>query len=80
MVARQDGDVTFGVCRPIAAEIDIPPLRPIESMPINHKRLKTECISLLNTNRKPWSPDITFDVGRPLAAEISIPPGTITAD
>ena len=42
MVARQDGDIIFGVGRPLAAKLNIMPLWPIENMLVIHKRLKTE--------------------------------------
>ena len=78
MVARQDGDVNVGVGLPLASEINIPPLRPIENMLITHKRFKIMGICLLNTNRKPSSPDkmaTSFLCGTPpLAAEINILP------
>ena len=57
MVARQDGDVTFCVGRPLADEINIQPLRETDKMLIIHKRLSIEGICPLNTNRKPWSHD-----------------------
>ena len=51
-VARQDGDVIFGVWRPLAAASDFLPLRPIENVTAFHKRLKTEDLSLLLLNKQ----------------------------
>ena len=50
MVARQDGDDTFCVGRPLAAETNIQILGDTEKMLIIHKRLKIEGIFLLKTN------------------------------
>ena len=51
-VARQEDDVTFGVVRPLEAEINILPLQSIENTLI-HKRFKIEGICFLNTSWKP---------------------------
>ena len=47
-VARENGDVILGVGRPLAAETDMPSLRPFENMLVIPKRLKILAIFLLN--------------------------------
>ena len=42
---------------PLAAEIIIPPLMPVENIKIFYKRLKIKGICPLNMKWKPWSPD-----------------------
>ena len=48
MVARQDGDNIFGVGRPLAAETDFLPIRPVENMPVFSQTAETEDLLLLN--------------------------------
>jgi hypothetical protein len=55
MVKLSNGDVTSDLRRPLAAEIDIPPLLSTQKTPITCERYTVDAKHVLNTDRKPWS-------------------------
>jgi hypothetical protein len=55
VVALSTGDVTSGLVRPLAAEIDKPPLVTNEKSRITCERCAINRKFVLNTNRKPLS-------------------------
>jgi hypothetical protein len=55
MVALSFDDVTSGLGRPLAAEIDKLPLLTNEKSHITCERYAIDSKLVLNTNRKPWS-------------------------
>jgi hypothetical protein len=55
VVALSTGDVTSGLGRPLAAEIDKPPLLTNEKSHITCERCAIDRKFVLNTDRKPWS-------------------------
>ena len=54
MVARQDGDIIFGVGWPLSAEANISLLQPVENMLAIPKRLNIGGIFPLVTSSKSW--------------------------
>jgi hypothetical protein len=55
MVALSTGDVISGLGRPLATEIEKPPLLTNEKSHITCERYAIDSKLVLNTNRKPWS-------------------------
>jgi hypothetical protein len=55
MVKLSNGDVTSDLRRPLAAEIDIPPLLSTQKTHITCERYTIDAKHVLNTDRKPWS-------------------------
>jgi hypothetical protein len=55
VVELSNGDSTFGMRRPIAAEIDKRPLLTSQKTPMTSERYTVDNKHVLNTNKKPWS-------------------------
>ena len=55
MVKLSNGNVTSDLRRPLAAEIDIPPLLSTQKTHITCERPTIDAKHVLNTDRKPWS-------------------------
>jgi hypothetical protein len=55
MVKLSNSDVTPDLRRPLAAEIDIPPLLNTQKTHITCERYTIDAKHVLNTDRKPWS-------------------------
>jgi hypothetical protein len=55
VVELSNGDVTSGLRRSLAAEIDKRPLMTAQKSPITSERYTADSANVLNTNRKPWS-------------------------
>jgi hypothetical protein len=54
-VKESNGDIISGPARPLAAEIDIPPISARRKPLLPSKRYKIDEKCCWNTNRKPWS-------------------------
>jgi hypothetical protein len=48
-------DVTSDLCRPLATEVDKPPLLTSRKTHITYERYTRDAKHVLNTDRKPWS-------------------------
>jgi hypothetical protein len=55
VVELSNGDFTYGLRRPLAAEIDKRPLLTSQKTPITSERYTVDKKHVLNTNGKPWS-------------------------
>jgi hypothetical protein len=55
MVKLSNGDVTSDLRRPLAAEIDIPPILSTEKTHITCEWYTIDAKHIMSTNRKPWS-------------------------
>jgi hypothetical protein len=62
MVKLLNGDVTFDLRRPLAAEIDKPPLLTTQKTHVTCERYTIDAKHVLNTDRKPWSTNQAGDV------------------
>jgi hypothetical protein len=55
VVELSNGDFTFGLRSPLAAEIDKRPLLTSQKKPITSERYTVDKKHVWNANRKPWS-------------------------